>query len=715
MSKVAGKKRILELRDLLDRANRAYYVEHQPTMPDSEYDALLRELVKLENAHPELFDPDSPSQRVGGEPIKGFKTVRHRAPMMSIDNTYSIEDLHAWHERVLKGLKGETDEGVSNGDCPLRFVCDPKIDGVAVSLRYERGALAVAVTRGDGERGDDVTAQVRTIRAIPLGLHADRRSPPTVLEVRGEIFMPHEEFELINAHRRKASEAEFANARNATAGTLKSLDPKVVAERRLSFVAHGRGEVVGMDDVKTFSTFLSRLREFGVPVSPLAKRCETFDEVVATIESFRDTRADLGYGVDGMVVRLDRFDLQEQLGATSKAPRWCIAFKYPAEQGETILKAVDWQVGKGGTLTPRATMEPIFLAGTTIQHATLHNIEEIQRKDIRLGDVVVIEKAGDIIPQVVRPVVRKRTGRQRRITPPRRCPSCGGGVEPEGPKLYCVNPECPAQFREKLKWFVGRGQMDIAGLGEKLIDQLVDVGLLEHFADLFSLSKKRDRLLDVLEKQDKKDPTKRPEKLVDNLINGIENAKDRGLARVLAGLGIRHVGTTTARQLARTFPDINALLNADVEELMPKALKKLDAVRYGFPEDPKHRPETGLGKETGPAVHSYLHSAQARETFRLLKMAGVDLISKDYKRQVPEIESPFAGKTVVLTGTLETFTRTKLTETLEALGAKVTGSISKNTDLVIAGENPGSKLLRAKELGIETWDEAKLTTALAES
>ena len=715
MSKVAGKKRILELRDLLDRANRAYYVEHQPTMPDSEYDALLRELVKLENAHPELFDPDSPSQRVGGEPIKGFKTVRHRAPMMSIDNTYSIEDLHAWHERVLKGLKGETDEGVSNGDCPLRFVCDPKIDGVAVSLRYERGALAVAVTRGDGERGDDVTAQVRTIRAIPLGLHADRRSPPTVLEVRGEIFMPHEEFELINAHRRKASEAEFANARNATAGTLKNLDPKVVAERRLSFVAHGKGEVVGMDDVKTFSTFLSRLREFGVPVSPLAKRCETFDEVVATIESFRDTRGDLGYGVDGMVVRLDRFDLQEQLGATSKAPRWCIAFKYPAEQGETILKAVDWQVGKGGTLTPRATMEPIFLAGTTIQHATLHNIEEIQRKDIRLGDVVVIEKAGDIIPQVVRPVVRKRTGRQRRITPPRRCPSCGGGVEPEGPKLYCVNPECPAQFREKLKWFVGRGQMDIAGLGEKLIDQLVDVGLLEHFADLFSLSKKRDRLLDVLEKQDKKDPTKRPEKLVDNLINGIENAKDRGLARVLAGLGIRHVGTTTARQLARTFPDINALLNADVEELMPKALKKLDAVRYGFPEDPKHRSETGLGKETGPAVHSYLHSAQARETFRLLKMAGVDLISKDYKRQVPEIESPFAGKTVVLTGTLETFTRTKLTETLEALGAKVTGSISKNTDLVIAGENPGSKLLRAKELGIETWDEAKLTIALAES
>ncbi|MCH8153068.1 MAG: NAD-dependent DNA ligase LigA [Planctomycetes bacterium] len=760
MSKVADKKRILELRDLLDRANRAYFVHNEPMMTDSVYDALLRELVELENAHPELFDPDSPSQRVGGEPIKGFKTVRHRAPMMSIDNTYSIEDLHAWHERVLKGLKGETDEGVSNGDGPLRFVCDPKIDGVAVSLRYQHGALAVAVTRGDGERGDDVTAQVRTIRAIPLGLHADRRSPPTVLEVRGEIFMPHEEFELINAHRRKASEAEFANARNATAGTLKNLDPKVVAERRLSFVAHGRGEVVGMDDVKTFSTFLSRLREFGVPVSPLAKRCETFDEVVATIESFRDTRGGLGYGVDGMVVRLDRFDLQEQLGATSKAPRWCIAFKYPAEQAQTQLRKVEFQVGKLGSLTPVARLEPVFLAGTTVSNASLHNVVQMQQKlDLRESDTVIIEKGGEIIPQVVSVVRSKRKKHAKPILIPTECPVCSGPVgydvpRPEMvafqcvnlacpdaykavqrkkaretcircgarveltnklPTLRCVNPECSAQFREKLKWFVGRGQMDIDGLGEKLVDQLVDAGLVEHFADLFSLSKKRDRLLDVLEKSDKKDPTKRPEKLVDNLINGIENAKDRGLARVLAGLGIRHVGTTTAKQLARTFPDINALLDADVQELMPKALKKLVAVRYGFPEAPKHRPETGLGKETAPAVHSYLHSAQARETFRLLKMAGVDLISKDYKRQVPEIESPFAGKTVVLTGTLESFTRSELTETLEALGAKVTGSISKNTDLVIAGENPGSKLLRAKELGIETWDEAKLTMALAES
>ncbi|MCH8165920.1 MAG: NAD-dependent DNA ligase LigA, partial [Planctomycetes bacterium] len=408
MSKVAGKKRILELRDLLDRANRAYYVEHQPTMPDSEYDALMSQLIDLEEAHPELHDRNSPSQRVGGEPIKGFKTVRHRAPMMSIDNTYSIEDLHAWHERVRRGLGVDKENG---GLGSVQYVCDPKIDGVAVSLRYERGALAVAVTRGDGERGDDVTTQARAIRAIPLRLYANRGKLPAVLEVRGEIVIPNNEFVRINAQREEAGQAVFANARNATAGTLKSLDPKVVAERRLSFVAHGRGEVVGMDDVKTFLAFLSRLREFGVPVSPLAKRCETFDEVIATIESFRDTRAGLGYGVDGMVVRLDRFDLQEQLGATSKAPRWCIAFKYPAEQAQTELRKVDFQVGKLGSLTPVARLEPVFLAGTTVSNASLHNVVQMQQKlDLRESDTVIIEKGGEIIPQVV-PVVTSRRKR----------------------------------------------------------------------------------------------------------------------------------------------------------------------------------------------------------------------------------------------------------------------------------------------------------------
>jgi DNA ligase (NAD+) len=682
MSKATPKKRILELRDLIERANRAYHVEDAPLMADSEYDALLRELVDLEAAHPELFDPNSPSQRIGGEPLEAFKTVRHRVPMLSIDNTYSVEDLHAWHERVRKGLWGEKDDAEGGRDAD--YVCDPKIDGVAVSLRYEHGDLAMAVTRGDGERGDDVTAQVRTIRAVPLRLAADRQRPPAVLEVRGEVFMPNDEFARINEEREKAEEPAFANARNATAGTLKQLDPGVAARRRLSFVAHGRGEAVGMEEATTFSAFLQRLGALGIPTSAQVTRCRTIDEVVSTIECFREIRRGLGYGVDGMVVRVDRFDLQERLGATSKSPRWCIAFKYPAEQGETVLTRVDWQVGKGGTLTPRATMEPVFLAGTTIRHATLHNIEEIQRKDIRLGDVVVIEKAGDIIPQVIRPLVEKRRGRPKRIMPPRDCPACGGTVEREGPKIYCVNPECPAQFQEKLKWFVGRGQMDIDGMGEKLVDQLVETGLVNHFADLFALE--RDKLLEL---------ERMGVKSVDNLLAAVEASKSRGLARVLAGLGIRHIGTTAARTLARYFADADTLLAASEEDLR------------GLPD---------FGEVMSATLHAHLHSKPGREALARLAAVGVDLASRERSAGAAPPSwrrATLAGKTVVLTGALAQFTREELTEKLQGLGATVTGSVSSQTDLVVVGENPGSKLERAKALGIETWNETKLIEALS--
>ena len=679
MPKLTDKKRIQHLRDLLDRANRAYWVDAQPIMPDSEYDALLEELIELEARHPDLADPNSPSQRVGGEPIAGFVTVRHNAPMLSIDNTYSIDDLRAWHDRVGKGLGDAGGDG--DGDETPVYVCDPKIDGVAVSLRYERGGLAVAVTRGDGERGDDITAQVRTIRAIPLRL-AGAAVPP-VLEIRGEIFMPDDEFERINRQRQAAGEPLFANARNATSGTLKNLDPKVTAERRLSFVAHGRGEVAGMREVNTFNRFLAAIRALGIPVSPHAAVCTTIDDVIETIEAFRTRRAGLGYGVDGMVVRVDRFDLQERLGATSKAPRWCIAFKYPAQQGMTKLRRVDWQVGKGGTLTPRATMEPIFLAGTTVSHATLHNIQEIQRKDIRVGDTVVIEKAGEIIPQVVRAVAEKRSGDEKRIRPPRRCPACRGVVEREGPKLYCVNPECPAQFREKLAWFAGRGQMDIDGLGEKVVDQLIEAGLVRHFADLYSL--RREDLLGL---------ERMAEKSVDNLLAALEASKSRGLARVLAGLGIRHIGSTAARTLATHYPDLEALQSAAVDDL--KALPD-------------------FGDVTGPMLHSHLHSAPGRDTFERLAAAGVDLTSGRYVAVAPAADSPIAGKTIVLTGTLESCDRQTLTERLEALGAKVTGSVTKKTDVVIAGANPGSKFEKADKLGIEIWNEPKLLTVLKQA
>lgn len=676
-----AKKRIEELRDLLTRADRAYYVEAAPFMTDSEYDALLRELKSLEESHPEFFDPSSPTQRLGDRPVEGFVTVPHAVPMMSIDNTYSIEDLRAWFRRVVKGL-GLDGDGLFGGGTGVPLYCDPKVDGVAINLRYERGELVRAVTRGDGTKGDDVTAQVRTIRAIPLRLGACSPPVPDVLEVRGEIFMPNAEFERINAEREAAGEPAFANARNATAGTLKNLDPRVAAARRLSFVAHGRGEVSGWDDLERSSQFFKRIQSIGVPVSPLAHVCETIDETIGVIQSFAATRHTLPYGVDGMVVRVDRFDQQEQLGVTSKAPRWCIAFKYPAEQGVTRLLKVDWQVGKNGTLTPRATMEPVFLAGTTVSHATLHNIEEIRRKDIRVGDHVVIEKAGEIIPQVVRVLTEKRNGSEHIIQPPKACPECGGPTEQDGPKLFCVNPECPAQFREKLKWFVGRGQMDIDGMGEKLVDQLVDAGLVHHFADIFLLT--RDQVLRL---------ERMGEKSADNLMQAINEAKGRGLTRVIAGLGIPQIGAAAAKRLARRFRNADELLAASRDDIL--AL-----------ED--------FGEITTEILHGWLHSHAGRDTFRRLARAGVDLTSHDWRDPSATVDSPFAGKTIVLTGTLEHFERRELQEKLEALGAKVSGSVSKKTDLVIAGESAGSKLDKARELGVEVWDESQLLAALGQ-
>ncbi|MEC7353397.1 MAG: NAD-dependent DNA ligase LigA [Planctomycetota bacterium] len=661
--------RIDELRELLHRANRSYYVEADPFMSDTEFDGLLRELVELESRHPGLADPSSPSARVGGGPVEGFENVAHRVRMMSVDNTYSIDDLEAWHERVLRGLDGDTP----------RFLCDPKIDGVAISLRYESGRLVAAVTRGDGERGDLVTSNVRAIDSVPLVL-AD--GAPEVLEVRGEIYLPDAEFERINRERAEAGEPLFANARNSTAGSLKSLDASVVRARRLRFCAHGRGEVVGFEDVTDHSGFLERIRGLGIPVSDRAVRCAGLPEIVAAVEDFGARRGELGYAIDGMVVRVDDFEQQRRLGETAKAPRWCIAYKYPAEQAETRLREVTWQVGKGGTLTPRATMDPVVVSGTTVRHATLHNIEEIRRKDIRLGDRVVVEKAGEIIPQVVRVREAARTGEERPIDAPVDCPDCGGGVEQEGPKLYCTNPECPAQFRERLKWFVGRGQMDLDGFGDKLIDQLVGAGLVTHFADVFTLD--RERLLEL---------ERMGETSVENLLAASEQAKSRGLARVLAGLGIRHVGASAARTLARAFPDAAALQAASEQ-----AISDLE----------------DFGEITAHRLREYLDTPASREAFDRLRAVGVSLESLEYG-DGPDPDaggSPFSGLTVVLTGTLESFSRSELAERLEGLGAKVTGSVSGRTDLLVAGEQAGSKLEKARSLGVEVWDEARLLEAL---
>ncbi|MBL9149497.1 MAG: NAD-dependent DNA ligase LigA [Phycisphaerae bacterium] len=675
-----SKSRIEELRETLDRANKAYYVDANPFLADSEYDRLMRELEALEAAHPEWRDANSPTQRVGEMASGSFTTAAHRVPMQSIDNSYSIDDLKSWYARCRETLEKA---GRLASIEPLALVADPKVDGVAISIRYERGLLVAAVTRGDGEKGDVVTRNVRAIRSIPLKLGA---AAPEVLEVRGEIYMPTAMFNRINAERAEAGDVLFANPRNSTAGTLKNLDPKIVASRGLAFMAHGRGEAVAGDGKSlpaSWWEWLAFLRSLGIPTNPLAARCNDELDAERAIERFDAVRRTLPYAVDGMVVRVDRFDLQDALGTTSKSPRWAIAFKYPSEQGTTILREVAWQVGKGGTLTPRATMDPVLIAGTTVRHATLHNIEEIRRRDVRLGDTVIVEKAGEIIPQVVQPVVERRTGAETPIEPPSACPACGGAVVQEGPKLYCTNPECPAQFRERLKWFVGRDQMDIDGMGEKLVDQLVDAGLVTHFADVFRLTREQLTELDRM-----------GEKSAENLVESIAAAKSRGLVRVLAGMGIRHIGASAAKTLGKRFRNADELLAATESELVEL-------------ED--------FGEVTAASLAKDLASERVRRTFAELAEVGVNLESPIWKPQAATTsaeEGPFAGKTIVLTGTLETWTRPALTEILEARGAKVSGSVSKKTSLVIAGAEAGSKLDKARELGIEIWDEARARAEL---
>ncbi len=944
------KRRMVVLRERIREADRAYYDQAQPLMTDRDYDALLAELEQLEADHPQFIDEDSPSQRVAGSPGRGFRTVRHAVPMLSIQNTYAVQDLTAWYERLAKGISEQQgDAEPSPGTASptdVAMVCDPKVDGVAISLRYEHGVLVQAVTRGDGVQGDDVTTQVHEIAAIPRRLDG----APELLEVRGEIFMPYESFERLNVavqqnladaivdadqkarraashesvqlqrlrrlttsvrhhecrlpaarvealHERagewsgalreaatelfeamnlyggdenhppaiSAEEREtagwqpFANARNAAAGTLKMLDARTVRHRRLAFLAHGRGEVRGWPDIDSFSAFLRAIAGCGIPVSNHVTQCGTLEAVIAAIEHFDSIRTTLGFGVDGMVVRVDRFDLQRQLGATSRAPRWCIAYKYPAERGTTILRRVDWQVGKGGTLTPRATMDPVFLAGTTVQHASLHNIVEIQRRDLHCGDTVVVEKAGEIIPQIVAAVADKRPANAVPVMAPEQCPACERAVQREGPKLFCTNPQCPAQFREKLKWFVGRGQMDIDGLGDRLVDQLIDAGLVQSFADVFRLPGKREALREALRRPDVSAQAQGPEKLVDNLIASIEEARQRGLARVLAGLGIRYLGSTNARLLAAAFPDADALISAAeadiaaalsrssateddalisvVQELKaavqeapeqslqalfgddiyriylslllepyrsqqamqrratglfeacptpealldadhqalvgavaggakkPQALeerlvtalyellqdatlrRRLSALSAGawtydvcatlllqgragaqaieraqrlaeaFPDlkalreaDDETIASALRGGKIAQGVYGWLQSRVGRETLDSLQQAGVSLAG-DPPVDAAEDEL-FAGKVVVLTGSLAAFTRGELTERLEARGARVAGSVSGNTDLVIAGESAGSKLEKARRLGIEIWDEASLLRAL---
>jgi DNA ligase (NAD+) len=657
-------RRIAELREELRRHDYLYYVAAAPEISDQEYDALLRELCDLEARFPTLVTPDSPSQRVGGAPIAGFVHVTHAVPMRSIDNTYSPEELRQFDERVRKLLGGERYE----------YVVDPKIDGVAVSLRYADGRLALAATRGDGTTGDDITHNIRTLRSVPLKLRGT--GWPAVLEVRGEVFWPRSAFVAFNQQLAAAGKEPFKNPRNGTAGTLKQLDPGKVAGRGLAFVCHGYGQIEPFpSDTIDHVGLFRHLSDWGLPTSPHARRCADMAAVIAFMHEWERERYGLDYDTDGLVVKINDLGQRERLGATSRAPRWCIAYKFAAEQAESRLVSVDFQVGKLGTITPVANLEPVQLAGTTVKRASLHNFDQIRRLDLHEGDLVRVEKAGEIIPQVVGVAIEHRPTGARPIVPPAACPECGGAVQQDagGVHLRCINPACPAQLVERLKFFCGRKQMDIEGAGAVLVETLVGRGLLGCYADLYRLHEHRAELIEI---------DGLGEKSVDNLLAGIEAGKQRPLARLLAALNIRHVGANTAELLAEHFGDMDALTAAD-----EAALQEVE----------------GVGPEVAAAVRAWFNSAAGRQTIAALRAAGVNMTQP--RRPPAPQAGPLAGKTVVVTGTLEHYARQAIEARIKELGGKVSSSVSGKTDFVLAGASPGSKAAKAQALGVRVLTE----------
>ncbi|HEX8522622.1 MAG TPA: NAD-dependent DNA ligase LigA [Tepidisphaeraceae bacterium] len=669
-STVSPDKRIHHLRDQINRANHLYYTEARPELTDREYDALMAELVELEAAHPALVTPDSPTQRVGGAPIEGFTTVRHAARMMSIDNTYNEEELRAFDDRVKRHLGIETsDAGLFAKGSGLRYVLEPKVDGAAVSLRYEKGKLVLGATRGNGEFGDDITANTRTIKMIPLNLHG--KNIPDIVEVRGEVYMANADFLKINQQREAAGEEIYKNPRNLTAGTLKLLDSKIVASRKLRFVAHGMGQVEPMP-VETYWEWIQLLKKWGLPVADSVSRCDNIDDVLKEIHKFEKIRGTLPFQTDGIVIKVDDLAARDKLGATSKAPRWVIAYKYEAEQMPTKLLGVRWQVGAGGKLTPVADLEPVFLCGTTVKRASLHNIDQIREKDIRINDTVVVEKSGEVIPYVSQVLKEKRPKNAKEIDPPSNCPSCGTPVVRSGESyVMCPNRDCPGAFKQRLRWFCGRNQMDIEEIGQKLIEQLVDNGIIETFADMYEL--KKERLLELERMGDKS---------AQNVINAIQGSKTRGLDKLLAGLKIPHVGNRVAYILASTFGSLDALEQATVEQLSDT---------------------NEIGPVIAESVHHYFHNQAGKAEIEALKKEGLDPKMEVAKKS--DASLPFTGKSIVVTGTLQRFERAEIEELITKLGGKPSGSVSKKTSFVVAGESAGSKLDKAKSLGVEVIEE----------
>jgi DNA ligase (NAD+) len=658
--------RIERLRDQIRRHDHLYYVEARPEISDRDYDKLMDELRQLERQYPQLVTPDSPTQRVGGEPLSAFQNVRHSVPMLSIDNTYSEDELVAFDQRVREGL----------GVKAVTYVLDPKVDGVAVSLRYEKGVFVQGATRGDGEVGDDITANLRTIKSIPLRLHG--KEVPDVLEPRGEAYWPRKDFEAYNRKREEAGEPLFANPRNATAGTLKQLDSRIVAQRPLRFVAHSFGLIQPMN-FKLHSQVMAAFGQWGIPIFPHIKPVEGIEEAIRIIREWKQKREKLEYATDGMVVKVDRLDWRDDLGATSRYPRWTVAFKYEPDRAMTKLVDVKVQVGKLGTLTPVAVLEPVLLAGTTVSRASLHNYEQIERLGVMIGDTVAVEKAGEIIPQVVSVDKDKRPKDARHIRRPTKCPECGGPVSAEEEAVYirCMNPECPAQLKERLRFFAGRDQMDIENLGPALIEQLVDNGLVREFADIYRLHEP-DRVGRLLELE------RVGEKSVDNLLRAIEQSKARPLSRLVAALAIPHVGVHMADLLAQHFGEIEALMAASPEDLQAVG---------------------GVGEVVAESVHRFFSSKQGRHIITELRKMGVNMAQERRKGRAQD--QPLAGKSVVVTGTLSKFSRKEVEDLIRELGGQPTSSVSRKTSFVVAGQDPGSKLEKARSLGVEVIDEAE--------
>lgn len=659
--------RAKELRELIDTYDYKYHTLGELPVPDAEYDRLVRELLALEKEYPELQTSDSPSQRVGSAPLKNYQQIKHKVPMLSLNNAFSAEEVESFHRRVSEHLASQT----------CHYYCEPKLDGLAVNIRYVNGSLHSASTRGDGYTGEDITANIKTVKSIPLKLTG--KKIPDVLEVRGEVYMPVSGFKHLNEQAVKANEKTFANPRNAAAGSLRQLDSRITARRPLAFFSYAVGEVVNGDIAKSHEKLLKQLDQWGLPVCPLGRTVKTLEEMLAFYQYLLDQRDQLDYEIDGCVYKVNEIALRDVVGFVARAPRWAIAHKFPAQEELTQLLAIEFQVGRTGAITPVARLEPVFVGGVTVSNATLHNMDEIERKDVRVGDTVIIRRAGDVIPEVVSAVLERRPAKTKRIQLPQTCPVCQSHIERiEGEAIArCTGGLiCQAQLIESIKHFAARRAMDIDGLGAKLIEQLVERRMIQSVADLYHLE--REQLINL---------ERMAEKSADNILQAIEQSKTTTLARFLFALGIREVGEATAKLLAEHYPKLDDLMAADAESLQAVP-------------------------EVGPIVAQHIENF-----FQEPHNQGIidDLISSGIHWPLNEktlINNSLTGKSFVLTGTLSTMTRDEAKEKLQAFGAKVSGSVSKNTSYVVVGDNPGSKLRKAEQLGVNIIDEQGLLKLL---